>query len=58
MASIYHKDKSPFWFIQFIDSEGKRHNKSTGLQADNPGETVEARALRANGSQGTQSHRR
>ena len=47
MASIYRKERSPFWFIQFTDAEGKRRNKSTGLRADHPGETVKARALRA-----------
>lgn len=47
MASIYRKDKSPFWFIQFIDSEGIRRNKSTGLRADDAGDTVKARTLRA-----------
>ena len=47
MASIYKKQNSPFWFIQFIDADGTRRNKSTGLRADNPGETVKARALRA-----------
>lgn len=47
MASIYHKKHSPFWFIQFIDADGTRRNKSTGLRADNAGETVKARALRA-----------
>ena len=47
MASIYRKQKSPFWFVQFIDTDGTRRNKSTGLRADNPGETVKARALRA-----------
>ena len=47
MSSIYRKKNSPFWFIQFVDSGGKRRNKSTGLRADDPGETVKARALRA-----------
>ncbi|MGH7951285.1 MAG: tyrosine-type recombinase/integrase [Limisphaerales bacterium] len=47
MASIYRKQNSPFWFIQFIDTDGTRRNKSTGLRADNPGETVKARTLRA-----------
>jgi integrase len=47
MASIYKKQNSPFWFVQFIDTDGIRRNKSTGLRADNPGETVNARALRA-----------
>lgn len=47
MASIYHKSRSPFWFIQFTDSDGIRRNKSTGLRADDPGETVKAKTLRA-----------
>ena len=47
MASLYHKEKSPFWFIQFIDADGIRRNKSTGLRTGNPGETVKARVLRA-----------
>ena len=47
MASIYRKEKSPFWFIQFIDADGTRRNKSTGLRADDPAETVKARTLRA-----------
>jgi integrase len=47
MASLYKKQKSPFWFIQFIDADGKRHNKSTGLRTDKPAETVKARSLRA-----------
>ena len=47
MSSLYKKQNSPFWFIQFIDGEGVRRNKSTGLRADHPGQTVKARALRA-----------
>jgi len=47
MASIYQKTNSPFWYIQFIDSEGIRRNKSTGLRSDDPGETIKARTLRA-----------
>lgn len=47
MASLYRKKKSPYWFIQFTDSDGNRRNKSTGLRADDPGETAKARALRA-----------
>jgi len=66
MASIYRKTNSPFWFFQLIDFEGKRRNRSTGLRADNPGQTVKARALRAqmeakafpknDGAQGTITH--
>ena len=47
MASIYKKKNSPYWFVQYIDAEGIRRNKSTGLRIDDPGETVKARALRA-----------
>ena len=47
MASIYKKKNSPFWFVQFMDSDGTRRNKSTGLRADEPADTVKARVLRA-----------
>jgi hypothetical protein len=47
MASLYRKKNSPFWFVQYIDAEGIRRNKSTGLRTDKPAETVKARALRA-----------
>ena len=47
MASLYRKQRSPFWFIQYVDASGVRRNKSTGLRTDNPGETVKARTLRA-----------
>jgi integrase len=47
MASIYKKRNSPFWWVQFIDGDGTRRNKSTGLRTDDPGQTVKARALRA-----------
>jgi len=47
MASIYKKKNSPYWFIQFIDANGVRRNKSTGLRTDSPIETVKARELRA-----------
>lgn len=47
MASIYRKKNSPYWFVQYIDAESVRRNKSTGFRADDPNETVKARALRA-----------
>ena len=47
MASIYRKKNSPYWFIQFIDGDGKRRNKSTEFRASDPGETMKARTLRA-----------
>ena len=42
-------DKKAHEFVQECEREtaGTRRNKSTGLRADNPGETVKARALRA-----------
>jgi integrase len=47
VASLYKKKRSPFWFIQFLDTDGKRRNRSTGFRIDKPDETVKARALRA-----------
>ena len=47
MASIYRKKNSPYWFIQFIDGDGKRWNESTEFRASDPGETSKARMLRA-----------
>ncbi len=47
MASLYRKNRSPFWWIQYTDAQGERRNKSTGLRADDPNETIKARALRA-----------
>ena len=46
-ASIYRKMNSPYWFIQFIDGDGKRWNESTEFRASDPGETSKARMLRA-----------
>ena len=48
MASIYRKSGSPFWFIQYIDKDGKRRNVSTEYRTDDPGQTIKARTLRAN----------
>jgi site-specific recombinase XerD len=47
MASLYQKKRSPFWFIQFVDSDGKRCNHSTHYRTDNADETLAARTLRA-----------
>lgn len=47
MASLYRKKGSPYWFIQFLDAEGVRRNKSSELRYDDPGQTQQARALRA-----------
>jgi integrase len=47
MASLYRKKHSPYWFIQFIDTNGRRRNKSSGFRADDAEQTVKARAFRA-----------
>ena len=47
MASLYRKKRSPYWFLQFTEANGKRCNKSTHYLANDPGQTVKARALRA-----------
>jgi integrase len=47
MSYLYPKHNSPFWYIQFIDSDGRKRDKSTGLRVDDPNDTVKAKALRA-----------
>lgn len=47
MAYLYRKKRSPFWYVQFVDSDGKRRDRSTGLRADDPNETAKAKSLRA-----------
>jgi hypothetical protein len=47
MAYLYRKNRSPFWYIQYLDSERKKHDKSTGLRADDPNDTAKAKTLRA-----------
>src|SRR5882762_6549546 len=42
MAYLYHKNRSPYWYIQYVDSDGKKHDKSTGFRADDPNDTVKA----------------
>ena len=36
MACLYRKKRSPFWYVQYPDSDRKKHDKSTGLRADDP----------------------
>lgn len=45
MASLYKKKRSPFWYVQYIDHEGKRLNVSTGLRHDDERETAQARVM-------------
>ena len=40
MAYLYRKNRSPFWYIQYVDSDRKKHDKSTGFRADDPNDTV------------------
>jgi hypothetical protein len=47
MAYLYRKNRSPYWYIQYIDSDKKKHDKSTGLRADDPNDTAKAKVLRA-----------
>ena len=47
MAYLYRKNRSPFWYIQYVDSDRKKHDKSTGFRADDPNDTVKAKILRA-----------
>ncbi len=47
MACLYRKKRSPFWYVQYIDSNKIKHDKSTGLRADDPNDTVKAKVLRA-----------
>ena len=47
MAYLYRKQRSPFWYVVFIDAQGKERHRSTGLMADDPNETSQAKALRA-----------
>jgi integrase len=47
MAYLYRKKRSPFWYVQYVDSGNQKHDKSTGLRADDPNETAKAKALRA-----------
>jgi len=47
MAYLYRKQRSPFWYIQYIDADKIKHDKSTGLRADDPNDTIKAKVLRA-----------
>jgi hypothetical protein len=47
MAYLYRKNRSPFWYIQYLASERKKHDKSTGLRADDPNDTAKAKRIRA-----------
>jgi hypothetical protein len=43
MAYLYRKNRSPFWYIQYINVDKIKHDKSTGLRADDPNNTIKAK---------------
>jgi hypothetical protein len=47
MAYLYRKNRSPFWYVVYLDAEKKEVHRSTGLRADDPNDTSKAKALRA-----------
>lgn len=47
MAYLYRKNRSPFWYVVYLDADGKEMHRSTGLRADDPSDTAKAKALRA-----------
>ena len=47
MAYLYRKNRSPFWYVVYFDTNQKEVHRSTGLRADNPNDTAQAKALRA-----------
>jgi len=48
VASLYRRDRSPFWWVEFIDQKtSKRTCKSTGFRRDDPADHKKARALQA-----------
>jgi Phage integrase family len=47
MAYLYRKKRSPFWYVVYTDADKKEVHRSTGLRADDPDDTIKAKALRA-----------
>ena len=47
MAYLYRKQRSPFWYIQYVNADKEQHDKSTGLRTDDPNDTAKAKVLRA-----------
>ena len=46
MASLYKRERSPYWWIENIDTSGKRRQRSTKLRYAITAESRRARALR------------
>lgn len=47
MAYLYRKPRSPFWYVVYFDADQKEVHRSTKLRANNPNDTTQAKALRA-----------
>lgn len=47
MATIYKRERSPFWWIKFVDETGAIKQQSTGCRIKSVQETREARKIRA-----------
>jgi integrase len=47
MAYLYRKPRSPFWYVVFVNADGKEVHRSTHLRADDPNETARAKGIRA-----------
>jgi hypothetical protein len=47
MAYLYRKQRSPFWYIQYVDADKIKHDKSTALRTNDPNDTIKAKVLRA-----------
>lgn len=47
MASLYPRKNSIYWWVKFVDANGRTVSESTKLRRDNPIQTAQARSLRA-----------
>lgn len=45
VASLYSRDRSPFWWVEYIDAAGERRQQSTKMRRDVTSETRKAREL-------------
>lgn len=47
MATLYKKSRSPYWYIAYLDQDGKRIHRSTELRHDDRRQTAQANTLKA-----------
>lgn len=45
MASLYQRDRSAYWWMEYKDARGQRRQRSTKLRLELPNDTRQARAL-------------